>query len=88
MTNFLTRKEIIAGLRLPTLKTAGEYSEDAANLIEADADRIEALEAEVERLRGLFENAKYEAKAMMEEIERLRAEINSYLEMTGKVTDA
>ena len=55
---------------------------------EEAADLIETQAREIERLRGLFENAKYEAKAMMEEIERLRAEINSYLEMTGKVTDA
>ena len=48
------------------------------------ADRIEALEAEVERLEALFTNATYEARAMMEEIERLRAELSGWREMAGK----
>ena len=59
MTNFLTRKEIIAGLRLLSLKTAGEYSEDAANLIEADAYHIETVEAENERLRRVLARWQY-----------------------------
>ena len=58
MNNLLTRKELIAGLRLPTLKTAGEYSEDAANLIEVDAYHIETVEAENERLRGAISDIK------------------------------
>lgn len=48
------------------------------------ADRIEALEAENERLEALFTNATYEARAMMEEIERLRAELSGWREMAGK----
>jgi uncharacterized small protein (DUF1192 family) len=49
------------------------------------ADRIKALTAEVEWLEALFTNATYEARAMMEEIERLRAELSSWREMAGKV---
>ena len=50
----------------------------------AAADRIEALEAENERLEALFTDATYEARAMMEEIERLRAELSGWREMAGK----
>jgi hypothetical protein len=48
------------------------------------ADRIEALIAENERLEALFTNSTYEAKAMMEEIDRRGAEIQALREMQGK----
>lgn len=48
------------------------------------ADRIEALIAENERLEALFTNSTYEAKAMMEEIDRRGAEIQALREMQGE----
>jgi uncharacterized protein (UPF0335 family) len=48
------------------------------------ADRIEAQAAEIERLEALFTNSTYEAKAMMEEIDRRGAEIQALREMQGK----
>jgi hypothetical protein len=48
------------------------------------AERIEALIAENERLEALFTNSTYEAKAMMEEIDRRGAEIQALREMQGK----
>ena len=54
-----------------------------ADLREA-ADRIEAQAAEIERLEALFTNSTYEAKAMMEEIDRRGAEIQALREMQGK----
>ena len=48
------------------------------------ANRIEALIAENERLEALFTNSTYEAKAMMEEIDRRGAEIQALREMQGK----
>ena len=54
-----------------------------AGLREA-ADRIEAQAAEIERLEALFTNSTYEAKAMMEEIDRRGAEIQALREMQGE----
>ena len=48
------------------------------------ADRIEAQAAEIERLEALFTNSTYEAKAMMEEIDRRGAEIQALREMQGE----
>lgn len=48
------------------------------------ADLIEAQAAEIERLEALFTNSTYEAKAMMEEIDRRGAEIQALREMQGK----
>lgn len=45
---------------------------------------IDRLKGEVGRLEALFTNATYEARAMMEEIERLRAELSGWREMAGK----
>lgn len=45
---------------------------------------MEEAKAEIEKLEALFTNATYEARAMMEEIERLRAELSSWREMAGK----
>lgn len=58
---------------------------DKHNPLHMDAaDCIEALIAENERLEALFTNSTYEAKAMMEEIDRRGAEIQALREMQGK----
>ena len=61
-----------------------EIALDYLNDCNKAAERIEAQAAEIERLEALFTNSTYEAKAMMEEIDRRGAEIQALREMQGK----
>ena len=86
--NFKVDREV--GMRAMLYRAADRIEEMDRHLIlsgkmsKALSERIEALEAENERLEALFTNSTYEAKAMMEEIDRRGAEIQALREMQGK----
>lgn len=73
-------KAVVSDLWEQQKEIALDYLTDCNKAVE----RIEALIAENERLEALFTNSTYEAKAMMEEIDRRGAEIQALREMQGK----
>lgn len=77
-------KALVERLRDTAEQDATYGYEARGGLFDEAADRIEAQAAEIERLEALFTNATYEARDMMEEIERLRAELSGWREMAGK----